>query len=275
MELNHKCWNPIGELSLLLKQNNLISLRRCCYLEPLAELNIKDFLKIDNLIDYISNYNDDPQIRDEYKDICFICNLPKKIEKITVGLSKACNLNCYHCFYEDSHTDTKEIKELYFSTLNKIKGLHLKEIRLNDRGEPFYYYHETTNYLKSLSLDDTQSVSFITNLSTLNEFRIKELKTISEKTKIQYKIGVSFDGLTKESYESIRIGASFEKVVNNLKIFVREFGPDIISINYVIKQPNFNDKNIHEFFIRNFNIKNVFITYDIYDNEAKKVFEEL
>ena len=168
-----------------------------------------------------------------------------------------------------------EIKKLYFTTLEKIKGRHLKEIRLNDRGEPFYYYNETVKYLRSLSLEDTQIISFITGLSTLNELRIKELKAISDKTNIKYRVEVSIDGITKESYEATRIGGNFEKVMSNLKTFTQEFGSENIIVNYVIKQPNFSDKNIKEFFIQNFNIKNVSITYDIYDKEAQKRFEEL
>ena len=63
--------------------------------------------------------------------------------------------------------------------------------------------------------------------------------------------------------------------MSNLKTFTQEFGSENIIVNYVIKQPNFSDKNIKEFFIQNFNIKNVSITYDIYDKEAQKRFEEL
>ena len=86
---------------------------------------------------------------------------------------------------------------------------------------------------------------------------------------------MSIDGITKESYEATRLGGNFEKVMSNLKTFTQEFGSENIIVNYVIKQPNFSDKNIKEFFIQNFNIKNVSITYDIYDKEAQKRFEEL
>lgn len=274
MEFNHKCWNPLGELSFILGNDEFVYLRRCCLLKPFLKLSIQDFLRINDPFKLVQEAQK-PIIKDVHKDSCKVCYLPKTIEKVTVGLSKACPLNCYHCFYENNHKDTPEIKKLYFITLEKIKGHHLKEIRLNDRGEPFYYYNETIKYLRSLSLEDTQIVSFITGLSTLNELRIKELKAISDKTNIKYRVEVSIDGITKESYEATRLGGNFEKVMSNLKTFTQEFGSENIIVNYVIKQPNFSDKNIKEFFIQNFNIKNVSITYDIYDKEAQKRFEEL
>lgn len=278
MEINRKCWNPLGELSIILNQEDKVFLRRCCYLEPFSILSIEDFLKINNIIEYAYQYcNVPPVFNDEHKDSCLVCHFPKKIEKVTVGLSKACNLRCYHCFWDGMHKDSPETKQLYFKTLENIKRNCLTEIRLNDRGEPFFYYNQTLNYLKSLNPDkDTKQVSFVSSLSTLNETRIKELKQVSDNTGIPYKnITVSIDGITKETFEATRIGANFEKVMNNLELMVKEFGSENVCINYVIKKPNFKDKNIKEFFLKNFNIGYTFVTYDCFDEEAKKVFEEM
>lgn len=272
MEFNKKCWNTLGELSIILESDDTVSLRRCCQLEPFINMSIEDFSNIKDVIAYCETQDfSNPIVKEDLRDRCPKCILPSKIEKVTIGLSKACNLKCYNCFY-NSHKDTAEIKKLYFDTLNKIKGHNLKEIRLNDRGEPFFYYYETISFLKQLSRDDTEKISFISNLNTFNTDRIAELKKISNDTNIEYFIDVSIDGITKETYEATRIGGNFEKTVSNLKAFIDSFGVDRICINYTIKKPNFSDTNIKDFFIKTFSTENIHFAYDIYDEEAKLKF---
>lgn len=107
---------------------------------------------------------------------------------------------------------------LYFKILETIKKIPLENIGFTAYGEPFFYYTKIIDYLSELSNKNTKKVSFTTNLTLLNEPRIKKLKELSDATQIEYFFVYSIDGITKETYENTRIGSNFEKVINNLKI---------------------------------------------------------
>lgn len=267
-----------GELNINF-QDGHIDLKRCCRGKAFYSCSIEEFRKISNPIDFTKNFNykDFSEYANTYyssteDNFCHPCFFPKnEINKVTVGLSYACNLKCYHCFYE-KHIDTKELKELYFETLYKIKGHHLDIIEFTDRGEPFFYYYKIRDYLKSLSIDDTKTVKFLTNLNLLSDERIRELKTISEQTGVHYKFEASIDGITKEAYENTRIYGNFEKVINNLKLLLENF--DDVLVNYTIKKPNMMaSRNEIESFFKGLGAW-VVITYDFFDEDCKKLFLE-
>lgn len=267
------CFVPNGTLYLRYNYfHNTITLARCCLLEPFIELSLDEFLKIKNIVDYAKNFNYTNEIKfwPGAEDRCKTCNFPKnKIAQVSVGLSYACNLNCYHCFYEGHHKDNSQLKDLYFNTLYNIKNNNLESIQLTDVGEPFFYFYKTLDYLKSLTLSDTKNINFLTNANILNTERIKMLKDISDSTGITYTFIISIDGCTKESYEKSRINGSFEKVIENARYLNELFD---VGINFTIRSPNMSDVlNIKPFF-KNLGFKRVDIQYDIYDEECKNLY---
>ena len=269
----HDCFVPNGTLYLrYIPSKNTITLTRCCLLQPFIEMPLEDFYKIDDIIEYAKTYN-----YDGYKfwpgsaDRCKSCNFPKdKISQVGIGFSYACNLKCHNCFYDGYHKDTPFLKDLYFTTLEKIKGHQLDTIQLTDVGEPFFYYYEIINYLKSLrQYEDTYGVNFLTNGNLLSKDRIDTLVKISNETNIKYYFVISIDGVTKETYENTRIGGNFEKTIENA-IYLNQFFD--VGINYTIRKPNMSDVlNIKPFF-KDLGFKKVDIYYDIYDDDCKKLF---
>ena len=137
----HSCFVPNGTLYLrYIPDRNTITLSRCCLLAPFTELSLEDYYKIDDIIEYAKNFNyEKPVFFKGAEDRCPTCNFPKdKISQVGVGFSYACNLKCFHCFYDGHHKDDAFLKDLYFKTLEKIKGHHLNNIQLTDVGEPFF-----------------------------------------------------------------------------------------------------------------------------------------
>lgn len=271
----HECFIPDGTLYLrYIPQRNTVTLSRCCLITPFIEMPFEEFAKIDDVIEFAKNYNyEKPVFWYGSDDRCPTCTFPKdKIAQVGIGFSYACNLRCYHCFYEGYHKDDKFLKDLYFSTLEKIKGHHLRNIQLTDVGEPFFYYYKIINYLKSLDKDkDTAEVNFLTNATLLSKDRIDELVAVSKQTGIKYLFVASVDGVTKETYENTRIGGNFEKVIENITYLNNFFD---LTINFTIRKPNMSDvTNIKPFF-KSLGLRKVDIYYDIYDDECKKLYYE-
>lgn len=279
MEYNFKnCIYPEGALWITFDSySQSIELKRCLWHNPFCKLSINDYKKIDDIIDYSLNFNYPKMMASENeRDKCSqVCKLPNTIKNVSVSISHACNLRCYHCYFDGDHKDSPVQKDAYFDTLEKIKGHNLEKILLTDNGEPFYYYHRIKNYLSTLSLNDTKIVEITTNLTLLSKERIKELYDIMKTTNIDYKFIISIDGISKETFESTRIGASWEKAIKNTKELIRYFGTDNIIISYVIRKPAIKDAPYAKnFFLQNFGLR-ADIYYDFYDEECKKVFYSL
>lgn len=79
------------------------------------------------------------------------------------------------------------------------------------------YYDNLIPYLKNLNTQDFKNIKFFTNGNLLNDKRLEELKNISIQTGVNYIFSYSVDAVTKETYEKIRIGGNFNKVLQNIK----------------------------------------------------------
>lgn len=252
-------------------KNFSIQLCRCCFLRPQAILSLEEYNKI-NPIDYIESLdNSKKEFVSTWEGHCDLnCNLNSKVKTVLLGLSYACNLNCYHCFHKD-HKDLPFLKETYINTLYKLKGHKLDEISPTTAGEEFIYYNEIRDWLKILSPKDVKKIKHQTNLTLLNKDRILELKQISDDTKVNYFFMPSIDGITKETYENTRIGGSFEVVMQNLKDLVDVFGSQNIKPSFTLKKTNVSDLyNIIGFFRDNFGLE-IDIGADVYDEFCKTV----
>ena len=274
----NNCLYPQGALWITFDSySQKVQLKRCLWHNPFIELSIEEYKQIDDIIEYALNF-DYPEMtsKEGEKDKCGkICNLPNIIKNVSVSISHACNLNCYHCYFDGDHRDSTEQKNIYFSTLEKLKGHKLDKILLTDNGEPFFYYYKIKNYLSTLSLNDTKTVEITTNLTLLSKERIKELYNIMKMTNINYKFIISIDGISKETFESTRIGASWEKAIENTKELIKYFGNNNIVVSYVIRKPAIKDAPYAKnFFLQNFGLRTD-IYYDFYDEECKKVFYSL
>lgn len=278
MEFNNggKCTIPYGALWISRELTETeISLKRCCHLLPFKTLSLDELSNIDDIIDYAKNfdYPEPEELRKQItSDRCKVCSFPKdKITQVVVSISHACNIHCHDCFFEGHHTDTKQLKELYFETLYKLKGHNLYQLQLTDQGEPFFYYYEVVKFLKGLTPEDTQTIRFFTNMTLLNKSRIEELKKISEETGVKYMFVASIDGITKESFEGTRCGANWEQVMQNFDDLTNIFDKKDICVCCTIRSASINDlPNIKPFFDSKGVEVNIY--YDMLDEKCKEAF---
>lgn len=255
-----------------------IQMCRCCFLKPQAILSLDEYESIDP-IDYIESLdNSRKEFVPTWEGHCDLkCNLNSKVKTVLLGLSYACNLNCYHCFHKE-HKDLPLLKDTYIKTLYKLKGHNLDEISPSTAGEEFIYYNEVRDWLKTLTPKDVKKIKHQTNLTLLNREKIEELKQISEETGVKYFFMPSIDGITKETYENTRINGSFEVVTKNLKDLVEVFGPENVRPSFTIKKTNITDAfKAIKFFKENFDV-DIDVGADVYDDFCKElpsaVYEE-
>lgn len=157
---------------------------------------------------------------------------------IEIETSTRCSLKCQMC----EHTYWKESpKIMSFEQFKHVLDQFpkLKFLSLTGIGENFL----NPDFMKILR--HAKSCGIYVDLNDpfffLDESRIKELIDIGLDS-----IVLSMDAATKETYEKLRVGSSFDRVIENIKSFIRlkremgSFFPQL-SVNFVI-----NKENLHE-----------------------------
>ena len=258
---------------------NVISLSRCCYTRPFVSLSLEEFKAADIFSLAVSE-----NIHERLPGSESSCDLEKEfchrilpeIKTVTVGISHACNLSCYHCFYA-RHTDSPFQKELYFDTLEKIKGHNLDVIHMQSSGEVFFYYFRLKKYLESLSLQDTKEVNFQTNGLLLSKGRIEELFKISKDTHIKFTFSFSVDAVTEQTYSKVR-GGDFNKLLENISNTIEYFGRDAVAFSFTIKEPNKHEAAQFKDFIKStfhYDYNPAYLSFDYFDKSCQEYFLNL
>lgn len=233
---------------------NKVELTKCCYLHG-NKISIEEFKALDNII---IPPNELPSSPYHIENCLMNCDFEdNRYETIDICCSSLCNAKCYHCCAADhSHPDSREKDLLYNFILPKVKGFGYGTLQLDGKGEVFLNYKEITSFLKTLSFEkDFKTVRFLTNGSTLSKERLLELKSISETTGINYIFAISVDGISKETFEAVRCGLSFENVMANLQNTIEIFGNNNVDITFTIKEPNKEDTPyVKDFLVNNYNI---------------------
>ena len=160
---------------------------------------------------------------------------PREIE---IEITTKCHLRCIHC--ERTYWD-EEIKDLSFDEFKFIVDQfpHLKWINTTGEGSSFLNknYIDMLAYLKSRGI----FVKFVESFTALKESEMREVIKLGIN-----RVVVSMEGATKNTYESIRIGASFDRVIENLKRFnelkkqMKSPLPEV-SFRYVLMANNYHE----------------------------------
>jgi len=137
-------------------------------------------------------------------------------EYIQLESTTKCNMKCKTCIR--SEKDNYDMDLDFFKSI--IDQLHWSrfgtlQVDLTGVGEPLLNPNlvSMVEYAKRGGF----KVGFTSNLTTLNEIMAEELVN----TNLDY-LYVSFDGATKETFEKLRVGADFEKVVSNIEMFLKK-----------------------------------------------------
>lgn len=198
-----------------------VNIQSCCFLKG-KTISFDEFMKtsFSTLNSYRHNNKDEISCK-------FKCNL-KKVTNLYLCFFRCCNIRCYNCCVGDFN-NIKDATSIMKKVFNKVltEKNNYKRLYLDGSGEIFLIYDVLIDFLKKLSKDYCEEIIFASNATLLDEAKLKELKEISSITNIKYSFDISLDGITKETYENTRQGATFEKVLSNIKNISKLFEFDI------------------------------------------------
>lgn len=171
---------------------------------------------------------------------------------IDVEITTYCNLSCPMCPRTIKHRDGSlgQVQHIDMELFKKIidegseKGLC--SVKFNYLGEPLMHPNvaEMVKYCKDKGILD---VMFNTNAVLLNEKMSRNLLDAGIDG-----LFISFDSHKKEVYEAVRVGAKFEKVIDNIRKFVEIRNSDVrywgtqIRVSKVVF-PNDQEEDIENF----------------------------
>ncbi|MCK4667533.1 radical SAM protein [Candidatus Dependentiae bacterium] len=148
-----------------------------------------------------------------------------------------CNLECKICYRFGKKIDFVEFDNDYFEEklipiINKIE-----QLELSVSGEPFLY--SGWNRLKEVFSDSKTRISSYTNGTTLTD---NNVEFISEHFS---EIHISLDGFSENIYNSIRAGAEFKKIYENILKLIKKTKEKRsklkIVIDFVIMHSNYTE----------------------------------
>lgn len=181
-----------------------------------------------------------------------VFNKENVISKVGVSLDRVCNAKCPFCLVDEYDKSlSKELSDLYFSTLDRLKSGNWGQIRLTDRGEPGVFKGPTLNWLKSISTSDTKCVSVTTNGSFLHSEIIEVMKQKKQEG-MTFDCIVSLNGVNTESrYKAMGL-SDFDDIYNKIKYLDEIKLFDYFAISMVVTYDNISEiKNFIKLFKTN------------------------
>lgn len=170
--------------------------------------------------------------------------LPHYPESVSIELTPLCNLRCPHCsshgmpHLHKHHNLLPEMPLARFRSLAEESFPHVSVVSAVGRGEPTLASDELWNCLIEQLRKHAVRLSCVTNGTRIRErFSAAEMPLIHELT-------FSIDGNTAETFESNRLGAKFDEVLDNLRYYheLRNAAPlarrPQLTISWTLKRNN-------------------------------------
>ena len=149
----------------------------------------------------------------EYPQKKIVADFPLHLD---IESTNDCNLKCLMCGRNWMKEKIGYIDwNLFTKIIDEAEKYHLPSVKFNYRGEPLLH-PDIVKMVKYAKEKGILEVQFNTNGLLLDEKKAEELIEAGLD-----RIIFSFDGASKETYEKIRRGSNYERVINNIKNLVR------------------------------------------------------
>ena len=142
---------------------------------------------------------------------------PVHLQHLRLAIDDSCNLRCPSCRKELIFHKEGPAYRLGIRLADKINEWlkdykHAIQVHLGSDGDPFAS-HVYRHFMEQTPERDNIKYSILTNGLMLKDFAPRVPKVIRNLKEL----GVSIDGATRETYERLRLGGKWEKIIENLE----------------------------------------------------------
>lgn len=139
-----------------------------------------------------------------------------KPQSALIEITNACNLNCLMCNTKfQSRPEGLMSAEVFERVITELKANGVERAGLHTVGETFLYKDLGTLF------EIADKNDFKVWISTNGQYPQRMEKLYEKFPKLITDVRISTDGATKETFETIRVGGSFEKLFESLEIIHR------------------------------------------------------
>lgn len=164
----------------------------------------------------------------------------KKWKSMSIETHNICNLKCTMCPYPITKREPHQMSmQLFKDIVDDAVSFGINNFCLSHYNEPLLdsLLFDRIDYIKSKGM----RVGFYSNATLLNKYNIEQIII----SRVDY-INFSMDGYSKEVYEQIRIGATFEIVKQNILNLISRKNTlnrpvPVISVGMTVQEFNVNE----------------------------------
>ena len=168
---------------------------------------------------------------------------PDRIQHLRLAIDDSCNLRCPSCrngliFHKEGSAYNLGIR-----LADKINDwlynyTHPIQVHMGSDGDPFAS-HVYRHFMEQTPERDNIKYSILTNGLMFKEFHTKVPYVINN----LQELGVSIDGATKDTYEKLRLGGKWEKIIEGLECMAEQkqkHGFRFI-LHFVVQKENYHE----------------------------------
>jgi MoaA/NifB/PqqE/SkfB family radical SAM enzyme len=168
---------------------------------------------------------------------------PDRIQHLRLAIDDSCNLRCPSCrtglrFHRDgpAHDLGIRLADRINDWLHKHN--HVIQVHMGSDGDPFAS-HVYRHFMEQTPRRDNIKYSILTNGLMFKEFHARVPYVIGNLKEL----GVSIDGATKHTYEKLRLGGRWEKILEGLECMAEQkhkHGFRFI-LHFVVQRDNYHE----------------------------------
>ena len=168
---------------------------------------------------------------------------PDRIQHLRLAIDDSCNLRCPSCRKHMIFHKEGSAYNLGIRLADRINDwlydhAHPIQVHMGSDGDPFAS-HVYRHFMAQTPERDNIKYSILTNGLMFKEFHTKVPYVIDN----LQELGVSIDGATKETYEKLRLGGKWEKIIEGLECMAEQkqkHGFRFI-LHFVVQKENYHE----------------------------------
>ena len=168
---------------------------------------------------------------------------PDRIQHLRLAIDDSCNLRCPSCRKDMIFHKEGSAYNLGIKLADKINDWlydygHPIQVHIGSDGDPFAS-HVYRHFMEHTPEKENIKYSILTNGLMFKEFHVKVPYVISNLKEL----GVSIDGATKETYEKLRLGGRWDKILEGLECMAEQkqkHGFRFI-LHFVVQKDNYHE----------------------------------
>lgn len=175
---------------------------------------VADYSKHGNINNFIADYH--PKSKDFIKYRKRWEENKDSLLYLVLETTSKCNLKCPICIHSIGYEQKEDMNdEIFECILKNIGEMKIPSIGVNFTNEPLLDKKIFQRVKKIANIDCVVDIHMNTNAALLNKENSFKILN-SGLTRLM----IGFDAFSKETYESMRVGASYEKVLKNILYFL-------------------------------------------------------